>query len=39
MKGKSCLTNLFEFFEDITSNVDSGEPMDVVQIDFQKAFD
>ena len=30
MKGKSCLTNLLEFFEDITSRVDKGEPVDVV---------
>ena len=38
-KGKSCLTNLLEFFEDVTSRVDEGEPVDVVYLDFQKAFD
>ena len=25
VKGKSCLTNLIEFFEDVTSRVDRGE--------------
>eukprot|EP00061_Rhincodon_typus_P010770 g35308.t1 len=30
MKGKSCLTNLLEFFEDVTSKVDNGDPVDVV---------
>ena len=37
MKGKSCLTNLLEFFEDVTSRMDKGEPVDVVYLDFQKA--
>ena len=39
MKGRSCLTNLLEFFEDITSIVGNREPVDVVYLDFQKAFD
>ena len=39
MKGGSCLTNLVEFFENITCAVDNGEPVDVVYLDFQKAFD
>ena len=39
MKGKSCLTNLLEFFEDVTMKMDKGEPVDVVYLDFQKAFD
>jgi len=38
-KGRSCLTNLLEFFEDVTSAVDRGEQVDVVYLDFQKAFD
>jgi len=39
LKGKSCLTNLLELFEDVTSAVDRREPVDVVYIHFQKAFD
>ena len=38
-KGRSCLTNLLEFFEEITNRLDQGEPMDVIYLDFQKAFD
>ena len=34
-KEKLCLTNLLEFFEDVTSRVDKGEPVDVVYLDFQ----
>ena len=39
MKGKSFLTNLLEFFEDVTGRVDRGEPVNVVHLDFQKVFD
>eukprot|EP00061_Rhincodon_typus_P011696 g36916.t1 len=38
-KGRSCLTNLLEFYENIIHAVDNGDPVDVVYLDFQKAFD
>uniref|UniRef100_A0A8C3H706 Reverse transcriptase domain-containing protein n=1 Tax=Chrysemys picta bellii TaxID=8478 RepID=A0A8C3H706_CHRPI len=38
-KGKSCLTNLLEFFEGVNKLVDKGDPVDIVYLDFQKAFD
>lgn len=36
---RSCLTNLLEFFDDITKILDEGDPVDVIYLDFQKAFD
>lgn len=39
MKGKSCLTNLLEFLEDVTTEIDSGKPVDAIYLDFSKAFD
>jgi len=36
---KSCLTNLLEFLEYVTNAVDCGEAIDVIYLDFQKAFD
>ena len=38
-KGKSCLTNLLLFLEDITKAIDEGKPLDVIYLDFAKAFD
>ncbi|CAM5136677.1 unnamed protein product [Natator depressus] len=38
-KGKSCLTNLLEFLEGVNKHVDQGDPVDIVYLDFQKAFD
>ena len=39
LKAKSCLTNLLCFFEEITKWVDEGSSVDVIYLDFQKAFD
>ena len=39
LKARSCLTNLLCFLEEITKWVDDGSPVDVVYLDFQKAFD
>ena len=39
LKARSCLTNLLCFFEKITKWVDEGSPVDVIYLDFQKAFD
>ena len=39
LKTRSCLTNLLCFFEEITKWVDEGSPVDVIYLDFQKAFD
>ena len=36
---RSCLTNLLEFLEYVSDYVDQGFPIDVIYLDFQKAFD
>ncbi|CAM5112909.1 unnamed protein product [Natator depressus] len=38
-KEKSCLTNLREFIEGVNKHVGKGDPVDIVYLDFQKAFD
>ena len=37
--GKSCLSNLLEFFEEVTKLLDQREAVDLVYLDFAKAFD
>ena len=36
---KSCASNLIEFMNYATSQIDQGEPVDIVYFDFSKAFD
>ena len=37
--GRSCLTNLLEYLEKLTKLVDEGHSVDIVYLDFAKAFD
>ena len=37
-KGRSCLTNLLEFFEKVMDAIDKGKPFDCIYLDFAKAF-
>ena len=39
LKNKSCLIDLLVFLEELTNYADSGYPVDVLYLDFQKAFD
>ncbi|CAM5123810.1 unnamed protein product [Eretmochelys imbricata] len=38
-KGKSCLTNLIAFYDEITGSVDEGKAVDMLFLDFGKTFD
>ncbi|CAM4640080.1 unnamed protein product [Lepidochelys kempii] len=38
-KGKSCLTNLIAFYDKITGAVDEGKAVDMLFLEFSKAFD
>ena len=39
LKARSCLTNMLCFLEEITKWIDVGSPVDIIYLDFQKAFD
>jgi len=38
MKGRSCLSNLISFYDQVTCLVDEGKAVDVACLDFSKAF-
>ncbi|CAM4563975.1 unnamed protein product [Caretta caretta] len=38
-KGRSCQTNLISFFERVTDFLDKGNAVDLIYLDFSKAFD
>ncbi|GAB0177394.1 mitochondrial enolase superfamily member 1 [Grus japonensis] len=39
MKGRSCLINLISFHDKVTCLMDEGKAVDVIYLDFSKAFD
>ena len=39
LKARSCLTNMLCFLEEITKWINVGSPVDIIYLDFQKAFD
>ena len=39
MSTKFCTTNLLTFLETVTDTLNNGTPMDIIYLDFSKAFD
>ena len=39
LKARSCLTNMLCFFEETAMWIDEGSPVDIIYLEFQKAFD
>ena len=39
LKGRSCLTNILDFLEEVYEKLDEGKAVDVIYLDFAKAFD
>jgi hypothetical protein len=39
MSGRSCELNLLDFLNNVTKEIDDGHPVDLIYLDFAKAFD
>ena len=39
VEGRSCLSNLLETLDEITRIMESGDAVDIIYLDFRKAFD
>ena len=39
VQGRSCLSNLINFLDEVTKYIDKGLPVDIIYLDFSKAFD
>ena len=39
MRGRSCLTNLLTYMEGVTRMLDEGKNVDIIYLDFAKAFE